>query len=187
MGLVPQEQQQQREQQQPQEFLQQQQMPSRGSSLTQEQATSDNAALYHLEFHFSEGALREPSYSDIGALICQSTYFVREELELHIQDCIGELALTNIAWTYDATCQNAPVTVTFAARAKFCDNTPISPDWLYGSLQLNQAEMKHYLEDFIWRTPPEGQSLFYDVDAMTFEGKEGVTIRDGMMPFVECA
>ena len=150
-------------------------------------ATSENAVLYHLEFHFFEGNLKEPAPSDIEALLCKSTEFFKEELQLRIIDaCIGEALLTNIAWTYAEDCPTAPITVTFAARAVFCDGSPVPADLLYGSLQLDHDEIKQYLEEYIWKTEPVEQSLFYEVDAMTFAGTVGAAIRDGMMTSVHC-
>lgn len=150
-------------------------------------ATSENAVLYHLEFHFFEGELREPTVPEIEALICKTTEYFEAELQYRsVGECIGEALLTNIAWTYDAGCPNAPFTVSFAARATFCDGQLVPADLLYERLQLTNDEIKDYLEEYIWKTEPVDQTIFAEVNAMTFEGTAGATIRDGMIASVNC-
>jgi len=151
------------------------------------QQSGENAILYHLEFHFYEGDLREPTPSEIEALVCQSKDFIKEELEAEIADaCIQAADITRISWTYNETCAIAPTTVTYAAEATFCDGSPVPPAELYEALKLDQDEIKLYLEEFIWKSEPLEENVFYGVNAFSFEGKIGTVIRPGEIESVNC-
>lgn len=150
-------------------------------------ATSENAILYHLEFAFEEGSLTEPTPPEIAGMICETTEFFDGELQaMNPVDCFKEVSLTKIDWTYDEDCPTAPVTVTFAAQALYCDGSDVPVEVIYDSLKLEQQELKTFLEAYIWEAQPVGESVFSHAQSLSFEGTLHATVRPGKMEEVHC-
>jgi hypothetical protein len=150
-------------------------------------ASSENAVLFHLEFGFYDGTLSEPTPQEIEALICESQEFVMAELQSQNEgECIEEVTISKIDWTYDETCPTAPVTVTYAAQALFCDRTEVPQELIYESMKLDAESVKLYLEAYVWDSKPAKENVFYNANAMKVEGKTHATIRPGKIQYVSC-
>ena len=150
-------------------------------------ATSENSILYHLEFNFEEGSLEEPTPSEIAGLICETTEFFQGEIQSFNQAfCIARVSLSEIDWTYADDCPTAPVTVTFAAQAWYCDGSEVPVEVIYASLKLDEHELKTFMEAYIWQAQPIGESLFSHSESLSFEGKLHATVHPGKMTQVTC-
>ena len=140
-----------------------------------------------MEFGFYNGTLSEPKQEDVEAIICESIDFVKAELQKNYpEECIDDATLSKIDWTYSEDCETAPVTVTYATQAKFCDGTDVPPEMIYESMKLDEEEIKLYLEAYIWASKPEKENLFYNANALTVEGKLHTQVYPGKIPEVSC-
>jgi hypothetical protein len=154
---------------------------------TSTEMANEQAVKYHLEMGFYEGTLKEPSDSEILALVCQTSNYMTEHLQLAMYGaCIAQLSLTNIDYTYAEDCETAPVTVTFAAHATLCDGASVPADELYHSLELTQEDVQLYLEEFVWKSQPANVNVFYNTKTLMFEGELNAQIYPGKIPEATC-
>jgi hypothetical protein len=150
-------------------------------------ASGENAVLFHLSFGFYSGTLSEPTPEEIEALICESQEFVKAELQgKNEEECIEKVTISRIDWTFDETCPTAPVTVTYAAQALFCDGAEVPPDLIYESMKLDEESLKLYMEAYVWDSKPKQENVFYNTNAMTIEGKTHTPVRPGKIEGVSC-
>ena len=140
-----------------------------------------------MEFDFEEGSLDEPTPAEIAGLICETTEFFAGELKgYNPNDCIHSVSLTDIDWTYDEDCPTAPVTVTFAAQALYCDGNEVPVEVIFESLKLNEADLKIMMEAYIREAAPVGENLFFHAQSFSFEGKLHASVHPGKISEVSC-
>lgn len=119
--------------------------------------------------------------------MCNTMSYFLGYLSLAMPDtCILGVSITNIDWTYADDCPTAPVTVTFAVQATLCDGSVISAEDLYHNLVLDNAAIQKYLEEYVWKSDPLYENLFYHANQLTLEGHLGSTIRPGKISAPSC-
>ena len=118
-------------------------------------------------------------------MICQTSDFAHGELQqVNSGDCFGTVSLTNIDWTYSEDCPTAPITVTFAAQAKYCDGSDVPVEVIYDTMKLDATELKTYMEAYLWSL--EDQNVFSQAMSLSWEDKLHAQVRPGKIDGVVC-
>ena len=140
---------------------------------------------FKLAFGFYDGEAREPSESEVEALICQTNAFFQEELSRKTGDSSLEAHAVDICWTYTPDC-DAPVVVSFRLVAVTGSGESLAPEEVSNALQLNNDDMQAYLENYVWKSSPSGSSLFSDANKLGFEDYLGGPMPEGRISKASC-
>lgn len=140
---------------------------------------------FKLAFGFYDGAAREPSESEVEALICQTNAFFQEKLSAKTGDSSLEAQAVDICWTYTPDC-DAPVAVSFGMVATSGSGESLPAEELSNALKLDKDEMQAYLENYVWKSSPSGSSLFSDANKLGFEDYLGGPMPDGKISKASC-
>jgi hypothetical protein len=65
-----------------------------------------------------------------------------------------------------------PVELDFTAIVTFENTAPVLPEDEMIYAVMEQANFETYIQEFVWRSPPEG-SIFYDVQRVVYFKREG--------------
>ena len=140
---------------------------------------------FQVVFGFCEGHEREPSVSEVEALICETNLYLEKILKGSTGDSSLQAEAYNIGWTYSPDCPG-PVTVTFSVVASYGSGQMVPAHDIYQALKLGDDELKDYLQNYVMNSSPQGSNVFYYTDKMSFEGTLGVQPPEGKISTVSC-
>ena len=127
------------------------------------------------EFGFFPGRAKEPLQSEIAALVPLTENFLTSTLQEQFPRRRIQLFLDCAGYSYNATL-DMPLLIKCKLSGIFVlGEDIIPPEYIQEKLTLNEDNkatmMQKYITEAVWKTPPQGQSAFFEVNRAKMKSK----------------
>ncbi|CAB9514684.1 expressed unknown protein [Seminavis robusta] len=123
---------------------------------------------------FETTTVREPTTEEINGLVVETDAFYDMVLQMAYPTTYiaGSAMLTNIAETFDAA-ETFPVILDFDLMATFSTDEATAPTTEEIFAVMFSANYQDYLQNHVWIAEPQGDSLFFDTERVSFTNRGG--------------
>ena len=137
--------------------------------------TNEPPPTFRIVFGFFDGQAREPTLAEVESLICETNLYFQNRLQQSTGDYSLMAYAQHIDWVFSPDCPG-PVTVTFELVGIFGDGQQVPSNYIFQTLKLGDEDMRDYLQNYVWESPPVGTNVFSSTNTMTLEDMLGEQI-----------
>ncbi|CAB9504379.1 beta-induced protein ig-h3 [Seminavis robusta] len=146
----------------------------------------DPMSDYNLSFSLFSGKESPASWADVNALMCQVNSFYTFHLRRMLNDATIFVKAVFIDFYFNddgAGSDVEDIVVTFTAFAYFGDeeHTQVDADDVFQAMKLSADDLQNFREEFIWKSEPEQENIFYHTESLAIEAGVNNPINDNAM------
>lgn len=143
-----------------------------------ELADLDPMATFSLKFAMFGNKEMPPTLREVDALMCQVNSYCTQELRRKLSDGTIHVKAVFIDYFFyeeGAGSMQEDIVVNFTAFAYYGkdEHDQVPAQVVFQALKLNNVDIKDFVENYVWKSEPEQENIFFHTEALSLDSDMG--------------